>query len=190
MPSLRESRASIRSKGAGADPVANAALTGHRNTPAEVRLEGFRAGRQEGFAVGQEEGRAAAEAVVSSTINALYDLLVDYQERLDFARGEVEQLAVVLAVELAEVILGRQLEEIEPGSDVIARALGLRRSTEAVRVRMNPSDAAVIEASSHPDVEIIPDPGLARGSAAAEVGGGLADISIGAAIERVRGVLS
>lgn len=190
MPSLHDARASIRVEGAEAAPVSNLALTGYRNTQAEVRLEGFRAGREEGYAVGLEEGRTAAETVVASTINALYDLLVDYQARLDIARGEVEQLSVELAVELAEVLLGRQLEEIEPGSDVIARALGLRRGSEPVRVRMNPADAAAIATDAHPDVTIVPDPGLARGSAAAEVGGGLADISIAAALDRVRGVLS
>ena len=190
MHSLRDSRASIRVEGSEAVPVPNLALTSRRDSPAEARLQGFRAGREEGFAIGREEGRATAEAAVASTLGSLRDMLTEYQQRLDFARGEVEQLAVELAVELAEVLLGRQLVEIEPGSDVIARALGLRRGVEPVRIRMHPADAALIGASAHPDVAIVPDPTLARGDAAAEVGGGLSDISIAAAMERVRGVLS
>lgn len=188
MPSSRDVRASILTDGAvGSSP--GGALMGHRHSPAEARLDGFRAGREAGREVGLEEGRTAAEAVVASTLGALYELLVEYQERVEIARGEIELLAVALAVDLAEVILGRQLEEIEPGSDVIARALGLRRGVEPVRVRMHPDDAEPIGPSAHPDVTIVPDPGLVRGSAIAEVGGGLADISIDAAMERVRAVL-
>ncbi|MEZ5245774.1 MAG: FliH/SctL family protein [Acidimicrobiales bacterium] len=190
MHSLRDHRASIRVEGAAAEPIPNLSIIGRRDAPAEARLEGFRAGREEGFAVGREEGRATSEAAVASALGALSALVADYQQRLDFARGEVEQLAVALAVELAEVLLGRQLAEIEPGSDVIARALALRCGAEPVRIRMHPADAALIGASDHPDVTIVPDPGLARGAAAAESGGGLADISIAAAIERVREVLS
>jgi flagellar assembly protein FliH len=190
MHSLHDARASIRVEGAAAEPIPNLTIIGRRDNPAEARLEGFRAGREEGFVVGREEGRAASEAAVASALVALRDLVTDYRQRLDFARGEVEQLAVELAVELAEVLLGRQLAEIEPGSDVIARALGLRFGAEPVRIRMHPADAALIGAAEHPDVTIVPDPGLARGEAEAESGGGLADISISAAMERVREVLS
>ena len=189
MPSSRDARASILVQGETAEPAANLAVTGRRDRAAEARLEGFRAGREEGYAVGREEGRATAEAAVASTLEALHDVLEEYRRRLDIARGEVEQLAVDLAVELAEVLIGHQLETLEPGSDVIARALGLRRGAEPVRVRMHPADASTIGPSGHPDVAIIPDPALARGAAMAELGGGLADISIAAAMERVREVL-
>ena len=189
MPSLREARASILVQGGEAQPVANLAITGRRDGSAEARLEGFRAGREEGFAVGREEGQASADAAVASTIGALRDVLDEYGRRLDIARGEVEQLAVELAVELAELLIGHQSAQVEPGSDVIARALGLRRGAEPVRVRMHPTDVAAIGSSGHPDVTIVPDPALARGTAMAEVGGGLADISIAAALDRVREVL-
>ncbi len=190
MPSLRDARASIRAEGDAPGSAPSLSLTGSRSSVAEARLEGFRAGREEGFAVGFEEGQTAAETVVGSTVRALYELLAEYQQRVDIARGQVEQLAAELAVELAEVLLGRQLQDIEPGSDAIARALGLRRGAEPVRIRMHPDDAAVIPDTAHPDVTIVPDPGLTRGAAVAEVGGGLADISLQSALDRVREVLS
>lgn len=186
MLSLHDVRASIRTEGDTPEPARNLALTGRRDSPAHARLEGFRAGREEGFEIGRQEGRAAAEAALAA-LGAVVD---DLQTREAFARAEVEDLAVALAVELAEVLLGRQLVEIEPGSDVIARALGVRRGAEAVRIRMHPADAAEVGGSDHPDVTVVPDPTLARGHAAAETGGGLADVSISAAIERVRGVLA
>jgi flagellar assembly protein FliH len=189
MRSLPDVRASIRHDGDNVSSETSFALTGRRDGVAEAKLEGYRDGREEGFRVGREEGRATAQAAVAGAIDALGVAVSDFQRRDSFARAEIERIAVDLALELAEVLLGRQLTAMEPGSDVIARALELRRGTEPVWVRMHPVDAAALSPEPHPDVRIIADPALGRGCAAAEIGEGLADLSIAAAVERVRAVL-
>lgn len=190
MPSSPDVRASIRQETEGPASPASFALTSHRDSPAGARLEGFRAGREEGFEVGRVEGWKTSAAAVAGALGAL-EAAADNCQRTEAAALEsVEKLAVLLAVELAEVLIGRQLEEIEPGSDVIARALGLRRGVEPVRVRMHPDDAAVLDDVPHPDIEVVADATLARGQAAAEIGEGLADLSIAAAIDRVRAALT
>ncbi len=190
MRSLPDARASIRNDDAVMSAETSFALTGRRDGVAEAKLEGYRDGREEGFRVGREEGRATAEAAVAGALEALGAAVSDFRRQDAFARAEVEQVAVELAMELTEAILGRQLAEIEPGSDVIARALSLRRGTEPVRVRMHPVDAEALRPEPHPDVRIIADPTIGRGCAAAEIGEGLADLSIPAAVERVRAVLA
>lgn len=187
MHSSPDVRASIRSQASDATAAFG---TAPRLDAASARLDGFRAGREEGFEAGRDEGRATAEAAVADAVAALGAAAVDFRSREDFARDAVESLAVELAVELAEVIIGVQLAEMEPGTDVIGRALSLRRGLEPIRVRMHPADAAAVSDDPHPDVTIVADSTIPRGGAAAEVADDLTDISIDAAIARVREVLS
>jgi flagellar biosynthesis/type III secretory pathway protein FliH len=55
---------------------------------------------------------------------------------------------------------------------------------------MHPADASTLNTDSHPDVVIVADATLDRGHAAAELGEGLADLSIDAALARVKAALA
>lgn len=190
MPSLHDTRGSVRKDSSDADGPIHLALTGHRDAVAEAHLDGFRMGRQEGLPLGIEEGRAQVADATRSSLDALNRATETYRDQRAFAVSEIEQLAVELALELTEVLLGRQLEAMEPGADVIARALELRRGADQVRIRMHPDDAALLDEHPHPDIQIVGDPTLSPGEAIAESAGGLSDISIDAAVARVREALS
>jgi len=166
------------------------ALNGRVEPTAQARLDGFRAGRVEGFEHGLAQGRRHAEDTFRSAMAALNSALsaVEAQRGADEAR--LESLAIELAVELAEAIVGGDLSLITSGDAVIARAFRLRRAGESVRIRLSAEDAEILRETSHPDVEIVSDPTLRPGQAFADIGDGVTDLSIDAAIARVRGELA
>jgi flagellar biosynthesis/type III secretory pathway protein FliH len=193
MRSSPEVRASIR----GADDIDAGfrAITGGVDDAASqhaaARLEGFREGRHEGLELGLLEGRSLGQEATASALGALSSVIDELRQRDDRDLAQLEHLAVDLAFELAQAILERELAiTADPGADVIRRALALRAGRETVRVRLHPDDAALVDASPHTDVEVVIDPSLPRGGAAAELGDGFADLSIEAALERVRKALS
>lgn len=190
MPSLHDTRGSVRKDGSGPEASIHLALTHRRDGVAEAHLDGFRIGRQEGLPLGREQGRAEVADAARRGLAALAHAAESYNDQRAFATAEIERLAVELALELTEVLLGRQLELMEPGADVVARALELRRGDDIVRVRMHPDDAALLDEHPHPDIQIVADSVLAPGETVAESAGGLSDISIGAAVARVREALS
>lgn len=185
MPSSREAMATVR---AGDAVVAAfpSALSPRTDPSAEARLSGFRAGRDEGFEVGLAEGRRAAEASFGRVLQSLEGIIADAEDRNRRNEERLEALALELAVELAEAIVGGSLSLVENGDDVIARAMHLRRVGEPVRIRVHPDHASLADPVDHPGVEVVADPQLPVGAAEAELGEGLADISIATAVTRVR----
>lgn len=193
MRSSPEVRASIR----GADDIDTGfrAITGGIDDTstqhAAARLDGFREGRHEGLELGLLEGRSLGQEATASALGALSAAVEELHQRDERDLGQLEHLAVELAFELARAILDRELAvTTDPGADAIRRALALRAGRETVRVRLHPDDAALVDDTPHADVEIVIDPSLPRGGAAAELGDGFADLGIDAALERVRKALS
>lgn len=156
---------------------------------AKARLDGFREGRSEGLERGLVEGRTLGEQRVASAVQALGAAVAELRESSETTRAEVEALAIELALELAEAVIGREIESAaDPGRDALSRALALRLDREGVRARMHPDDLALL--SEMPgDVELIPDPAVSRGGAVVELGVGLVDATIGSALDRVREAL-
>ncbi len=193
MRSSPEVRASIR--GANDIDAGFQAITGGVDDAASqhaaARLEGFREGRHEGLELGLLEGRSLGQDATASALGALSAVVEELHQRDERDLAQLEHLAVELAFELARAILDRELAvTTDPGTDAIRRALALRAGRETVRVRLHPDDAALVDGSPPADVEIVIDPSLPRGGAAVELGDGFADLSIDAALERVREALS
>lgn len=156
---------------------------------ATQRLDGFRVGREEGFAAGHAEGLESAQVAMANLLDGLHAAVLQVENASEVAEDRVAALAVALAAELAEAIVGGDLSLRETGEDVIVRALGLRRSGEQVRIRLHP-DHPAHELPERPGLELVADTELGPTDAFAEIGEGLADLSIDAALDRVRNVLA
>ena len=188
MHSSLEHVAVVRSQGASVHSLAD---LGPRVDPeATARLDGYRAGRTEGFAAGHADGQALAERAVLDALEGLRSAAADLEARSADAAQDLASFAMHLAVELAEAIVGGDLSLLETGEDVILRALSLRRAGETVRIRVHPAHPLLAIGTTRPDVEVVADPDVAPDQAFAEIGEGLADLSIATAVTRVREVLA
>ncbi|MEM9200521.1 MAG: hypothetical protein AAGC53_02630 [Actinomycetota bacterium] len=159
------------------------------DTDAIERLDGFRVGREEGYAAGYAEGLASAMASMTPFIDGLHDSVRRIEEASDVVEDRVAAMSVALAAELAEAIVGGDLSLLESGEDVIVRAFGLRRHGEAVRIRVHPDHPVLREPVERAGVELIADPEMTPTGALAEIGEGMADLSIDAALARVKEAL-
>jgi len=189
MPSSPNSVASVRAGDQMTSSLAEA-LNGRVDPAAQARLDGFRVGREEGFERGRAQGLQQVEQRFSTALRAVSTVLADIEHRRVADEKRLESLAVELAVELAEAIVGGDLALVFSGQDVIARAFGRRRAGEEIRLRLHPDDARLLNETVHPDLEIVSDPSLLPGQALADIGVGVTDLSTAAAIERVREELS
>lgn len=188
MPSSPDVRASVRRGELPVAPDTVAPLLVHGRERATDQLDGFRSGREAGYAVGLEEGRRRGQAELNSVIQMLRTVLAQAEARTITDRAAFEELAIHLAVELAEVIIGHEMT-IDPGRTLIARALSLRTGREPVAIHLHPDEAALVDQVEGSEVAIVADQGCAPGSAFAEYGQGFADISVESAMARVREAL-
>lgn len=156
---------------------------------ATERLDGFRVGRDEGFAVGHAEGIEAAHIAMAGLLDGLRAAVLQVENASEVAEDRVAALAVALAAELAEAIVGGDLALQQTGEDLIVRAFGLRRPGEQVRIRLHP-DHPAHQLPERPGVELVADLELRPSDAFAEIGEGLADLSIESALERVKAALA
>ncbi len=157
---------------------------------ASQRLDGFRAGREEGFAVGHAEGLEIAKRSIAAAIDELHTAVLQVEDAGAVIEDRVASVSVALAVELAEAIVGGDLTLLETGEDVVVRALALRRSGENVRIRVHPGHPALENPPERIGLELVADPELGPTDAFAEIGEGLSNLSIDAAITRIREVLA
>jgi len=191
-------------------PLQRAALDA---VSAEVR----QAARAEGYAVGWAEGRRAAEeaaileataaataraeeaarsrAVLASAVEALGAAADTLEARAVVPAGDLADAIVTGAFELAQTLLGRELQlAADPGLDAIRRALVLLPENRPVTARLNPDDASVCrdgiaDAALSRDVLIVADPTVERGGAIVDCDSSRVDAQLGPALERVREVL-
>ena len=157
---------------------------------ATARLDGFRVGREEGHAIGLAEGTEAAMASMALLLDGLRLAARQATERVSELEDRLPELAMGLALEVAEAIVGGDLSLIETGEDVIVRALGLRRTGEDVRIHVHPDHPALSDIPTRPGVELVADAELRPNDAYAEIGEGIADLSVSSALERVRSALA
>lgn len=177
------------------DPVAMAEAL------ARGYAEGHEEGMAAGFAAGQEAAaddvdrqRAEVAAAVAGALQSLAAASVEVLSRRDDTVAALERSLVDAAFELAEAIVGRELElATSPGRDALVRALRLAAGTDAVVVRMHPDDIATLgDADLAPgrEVTVVADPTVGRNGCLVQVGDGCVDAQIGSALGRVREVLS
>jgi flagellar assembly protein FliH len=186
----------------------------------EVATQVRTAARAEGYAVGWAEGhRAATEQVRATTAEAARQRQAESEAWTESVRGTLSALArgatmleeravtpatelrdAVLhaAVELAEVLLGRELTlATEPGMDALRRALTLAPAGRPVTARLNPEDlpaarnalAALPEGELGRQVHLVPDPSVERAGCVVECDASRVDAQLSGALARVREVL-
>ena len=181
------------------------------------------AGRASGYAAGWAQGSAAAAvregelrsqleaqaqaqreqltARVQAALAALEVAAEEMRQRTAPAVQDACDLLAATAVELAEVVVGREVaDDPERGRTALQRALAAAPEHDQVVVRLNPDDLAVLKRTGEPadellaggtrrGLELLPDPALAAGDALADFPGGQVDARISTALERMRSSL-
>ena len=178
----------------------------------EARAAGWDAGHRAGVEAGRQEARerlavqleeiaerdrleraeragqwAAALATLQQAAEAL-------QRREGPAFAEVQQTSAVMAVQIAEALVGHHLQVGDCAArDAVERALALAPREAAAVIRLHPEDAATLPDPSdlHPggSVTLVADESVERGGCIVEAGERRIDAQLGPALDRVRSVL-
>lgn len=180
--------------GSDPDALADAVARGYADGHAQGRAEGFAAGEAAAAEVSRRQ-QADAAAAVGAVLDALAAAAAQVRAQRDDTVAGLERSLVGAAFELAEALLGRELElATSPGRDALARALRLAEGTEAVLVRMHPDDVATLgthaDLAPGRDVTVVADPTVERNGCVVQVGDGCVDAQLGPALARVRQVVA
>jgi flagellar assembly protein FliH len=196
--------------GAGAvlgDVVTEQALAGlAESTRHAARAQGYAVGWAEGrraaaaaAAVEAEEARTAValaeqqrEAELRDHLAALTAAAGDFHRASRVLAADVEDQALRLARELTELLVGHELRSSDdPAGDVVRRVLAVLPSGVATTVRLHPATAACVASDAlSQQVTLAADDTLARHDAVVETADRVVDLSIEAALRRVREALS
>ena len=178
-----------------------------------ARAAGFERGRREGVEVGRREAALAAEAQLrqaeaaearrgqewSRTLDAVRQALADLDARDAPVHEDVERTVASMAVEIAEVLVGRHLQLADlPALDAVHRAFALAPRQSAAVVRLHPADLARLPEGSHEladglpggSVTVVADPSVERHGCIVEAGDRSIDAQLGPALERLREVIA
>lgn len=172
-----------------------------------ARAQGFAAGWAEGLrASAQRSSTAYGEqtralqhrsdtllAAQRSALSALQEAVGRCADTTSALHAELTAAAVDLALQIAEAVLGRELEiATDPGSDALRRALVGIPIDVPVTVRLHPADLDVLDRDVVADraVTFVADATITSGDALVETEDGIVDAGIAAALERVREVLA
>ena len=157
--------------------------------------EGFVAGEKAGFEAGQaagtETGRTQAEAAFNKSVAEQKTAITTLQQAFlepPNIDAELQQELVTLITELTKTVIGVELKSTpELIQNLVAQALAaLPHGADKPRVFVNPTDIELLQSVSHPDVEFLPDAGLARGGC--RVVAGQSSVEAGVAL-RIREAL-
>lgn len=159
----------------------NGASPEHRNT--------------EAYQQGLAEGQAAARREMAGQVEAIHARFARTIEELSGLRArfrqEAEAEVVALALAISRRILHRELT-MAPDAllGLVKAAMEKIEAREVHRVRVRPEDASMVQ--QHLEkmglprrVEVIADPGLARGAAIFESGRGALDASVETQLEEI-----
>ncbi len=143
---------------------------------------------QKALHTGMEQGRAAGEQEWAARLNAVIERfgaaandLVSHRKRL---RREAEADVVKLAIAIARRVLHRELNaDPEAMLGLVKAALDKLDGREVDRIRVNPADAAAVQAQMErfqpaARFEILPDQRLDRGATIFETARGSLDGSV------------
>ncbi|WP_323793547.1 FliH/SctL family protein [Nocardioides sp.] len=172
------------------------------------------AARAQGYATGWAEGRrAAAEAAATEAVEvdaargredrrreaerhaeveALRAAASGFLEATYRQAVELEDHALHLARELSEAIVGHELRSsADPAGDVVRRALAVLPGGAPATVRLHPDVAATVSGTElAPGVTLVADATLGPADALVETPTQVVDLSIEAALDRVRQALA
>jgi len=164
---------------------------------------GYAAGRREAAARLEEElaaQRAQADHLLAVEIVRLRSAAAALEAAAARIAGEraaaralTDEAMLAAAVDIAELVLGRELTD-RPTSAVAAvrRALAEAGDAPVLAVRMHPEDLPLVAAvrEEFPGLRFGSDPSLDRGDAIADLADGRVDARIGGALERVRAAIA
>ena len=156
--------------------------------------------RREGYEAGQREATERMGDLERQRLHALATAVGDTARAINAERAAAVNVAendvLELAMQLAEAIIGRELElSATPWRDAIRRSLMLAPPETEIRLRLHPEDAAAAAADEtlmndlSPLVRIVADHTVERSGAIADAGSCRIDAQIGSALERVRSSL-
>jgi flagellar assembly protein FliH len=159
---------------------------------------GYEVGYAEGLAEATRESdrqRDDEAARVAEMIAVLSNAVAAAHEGAASARAEIERAAPKLAFELLEELLVRESQlTSDPGYEAITRVLASDESTQPATIRMNPLDIEAlgdVATKSHGrELSFVADSSIETGGAVLEIGKTTLDAQLGAALERVRRVLT
>ncbi len=148
----------------------------------------------------QAEHRAMLDAgrlAVGHAVRALEAAAAESRQRRGAVLEEAQDVLAAGAMELAEAILGYELNNAGNGEKTaraaLARALATASDVQSVTtVRLHPEDLATLTAvdvGSVAGVELKADPALDRGDAIAEYPQGWLDARLGTAVDRAKAAL-
>jgi len=174
-------------------------------TRAAARSQGFSVGWAEGCraattAAAEVERRAATARADADTVRreehrtaltALRLAAVRLDAATAAACAAVEAQASELALALTEELVGHALLT-DGDADVVRRAVQMLPQGERARVRLHPSVASSLPAGELTDlgVTVVADSSIARDDALVELDDRLVSVDVGAALQRLREVLS
>ncbi len=172
------------------------------------------AARSQGYTVGWAEGRRAAAAAATAAalvakaalaaedsrreaehraqLDALTRAAAGFAEATRTIAARLEDHALLLARELAELVVGHELStRADPAADVVRRVLVVLPDGVPATVRLHPDVAAATAGARLGDrVLVVADDTLDRHDAVVETATQVVDLCIGATLERVREALS
>ena len=163
-----------------------------------LREEASRVGYEDGYAAGRARARedAAAElstlsAGVVSALDAVESAAAALTARSAAEVADAERHVIALAVQIAETILGRELDTCDaPARDALTRALQLAPPRTDATARLHPDDLTTmgdLEAlRGDRTVTLVADPAVERGGCVLDVGPCRIDAQVGPALARVR----
>lgn len=186
------------------DVVAAAARDAVERGRAEGRAAGYAAGLVQAAAEAQvsaaEQAEAFArteeqrEARLQSALLVLRGMADELNRREAVAVAEVEATVVDLALELARVVLDREIGAAKnPGAEALTRALALAPEGTPTTARLNPEDVALLGdlavLSAGRDLVVVADGDVERGGCVVDTAGRRIDAQVGPALIRAREAL-
>jgi len=144
-------------------------------------------------AAGWERGRQ--EGMEARVVDALRLSTADLEAREAPAFEDIERSVATMAVQLAEVLVGRHLELGKwPALDAVQRALALAPRQSAAIVRLHPDSTLelpdVSDAMPGGSITVVADPSVEVGGCIVEAGNRTIDAQLGPALQRLREVLA
>lgn len=192
------------------DPTLEAVV---KEAEERARVLGWERGRLEGREAALREGAAAAavkdeaqavvrdaaerrrEDVCARAADALHARTAELDARHAPVFEDIDHSIAVMAVEIAEVLVGRHLELGKwPALDAVQRALALAPRRAAAILRVHPDTVNelpdVSDALPGGSVTLVSDPAIEIDGCVVEAGDRTIDAQLGTALQRLREVLA
>jgi flagellar assembly protein FliH len=170
-----------------------------------AHARGYAAGFAEGLRRAAEEERLAesvrqaelrafiadGEARLARVIAALGGAVSQLNARLAPVIDDVDAVLVEAALELAEAVLQREVQEGHvTTADTLRRALALVPDEQTVTVRMSPVDLETLGDINTANIVVTADAAISSGDAIATMPHGWLDVRLFAALQRAKSVLT